>query len=281
MEDKLLDSTLIGVIIGSFLSFIGNVITQHYSIKKEERQWERQRISSREEREEKDRSIEIENIRELYHKCVLSLSVYITSIQNNDKDENERFQLDEIKGIHHWLSLLLLRHPNKQLTQLIDSFITTPDEYDAERLRKYVLELIQYEELLDYPDLTREFSQKNKEKERTITFRINDDYRRCQMVSGIELPQSYSYRCEIKDLSSDHRDRLLKIYFTSIKTIPDSVQLYLPVCTPGAKKIVYQSKSWEAKLNPANFNLSEVMDQWVEEFDKNLEEAEQVLQQSA
>ncbi|MCL1478515.1 MAG: hypothetical protein MH219_13790 [Marinobacter sp.] len=123
MEDKFIDPTLMGVIIGSFLSLIGNVLTQHFSIKKEERQWERQRTSSREEREENNKETETEYLRELYHKCVLSLSVYMTNSQQNEKKENSN-NIEEIREIHHWLSLLLLRHPHKKLSQLIDIFCT-------------------------------------------------------------------------------------------------------------------------------------------------------------
>jgi len=284
MEDKLLDPTLIGVIIGSFLSLIGNILTQHFSIKKEERQWERQRITLKEEREEKSKANEIEYLRELYHKCVLSLSVYLTNIQQNGKDDEYNSYVNEIKEIHHWLSLLLLRHPHKKLSQLIDSFLHDPDGYYAEQLRKYVLELVEQEEVLDSPGRIKEAlssNKENKEKGRTITFQIKESYRRQQMVSGIELPQTHYYPYEFNSLTNEHRERLLKVYFQSFKRIPENVQLFLPIHHPGAKQINYQGKSWKAEVNPASSNLNEVLDLWGEEFDKHLALAEQGLQGNA
>jgi len=215
MEDKFLDPTLMGVIIGSFLSLIGNVLTQHFSIKKEERQWERQRVSLKEEREENNKENETEYLRELYHKCVLSLSVFMTNSQQRNEEENSQ-NIDEIKEIHHWLSLLLLRHPHKKLSQLIDSFLHSPDEYDAERLRKYVLELVEHEETLDSPGRIKESLSNEKSSKiqgRTITFKISDSYRKEQMVAGIELPQSHYYSYEFERIKEGHRERLLKIYF--------------------------------------------------------------------
>ncbi len=285
MDDKLLDPTLIGVIIGSFLSLVGNVITQYFSNKKEAQQWERQRISSREEREEKSKSQDIEYLRELYHKCVLSLSVYLSSLQDKNHKEEGKSQSDEIKEIHYWLSLLLLRHPHKKLSKLIDNFLFDPDEHNAEHLRKYALDLVEQEENLSASNPIKENADKseaNEAKTRTITFRISEDYRRQQiMVSGVELPQSHFYPYELENLNTGQRERLLKIYFQSYKRIPENALLSLPIYMPDAKQIRYQGKSWEAQTNPLTSNVNEILDQWGVDFDKYLEEAEQVLAQNA
>lgn len=284
MEEKLLDPTLIGVIIGSFLSLIGNVLTQHFSIKKEERQWERQRVSSREEREEKGKEKEIDHLRELYHNCVLSLSVYMTKVQQKSNEEETASHVEEIREIHHWLSLLLLRHPHKKLSWLIDNFLHDPDDYYAERLRKYVLELVEHEEVLDSPGRIKESLSTDKqqaEKGRTVTFKISDNYRREQMVAGIELPQSHYLPYEFDQIKEVHRDRLLQIYFNSNKTIPQNSQLSLPVHHPGAKQIQYQGKAWEAELNPFSSNVDEVLDLWCKAYDESLEIAENSLKSNA
>jgi hypothetical protein len=248
MKEILQNPTLIGVIIGSFLSLVGNFVTQYFSLKKEEHQWERQSILSREEREDPLDSKDTDKLIELYHKCILSLSVFITKKQNdnNENDEHKQNILPaEINDIHHWLSLLLIRQPHEKLNRLIDRFLFNPDDYDAEQLRKYVLELAGQEEQLIFPRKFKEVTDKKnqtKEKERTITFQISQTYRREQMVAGIELPESYAYSYEIKNLTSEHRERLLKMYFSSMKRIPDSVQLSLPVCTPKARQINYRGK---------------------------------------
>ncbi|MBN7827775.1 hypothetical protein [Bowmanella dokdonensis] len=284
MEEKLLDPTLIGVIIGSFLSLIGNVLTQHFSIKKEERQWERQRVSSKEEREEKSKEHEIEHLRELYHNCVLSLSVYMTHAQKNTNEEETTKNIEEIRDIHHWLSLLLLRHPHKRLSQLIDSFLHHPDDYYAEQLRKYVLELVEHEKVLDSPDRIKESLSSDKqqaEKGRTVTFKISDNYRREQMVAGVELPQSHYYSYKFDQIKEAHRDRLLQIYFQTSKKIPQNSQLSLPVHRPGAKQIQYQGKAWEAELNPFTSNVNDVLDIWCKAYDQSLEIAENSLKANA
>jgi len=283
MEDKFIDPTLMGVIIGSLLSLIGNVLTQHFSIKKEEQQWERQRASAKEEREENNKDNEIEYLRELYHKCVLSLSVYMTNSQQDKNEENSN-HIEEIREIHHWLSLLLLRHPHKKLSQLIDSFLHSPDEYDAEQLRKYVLELVEHEDILDSPGRIKESLSSDRQKKvngRTITFKISDSYRREQMVAGIELPQNHYYPYEFESLKEGHRERLLKIYYQSMKRIPDNAQLYLPLHRPGVKQIQYQGKAWEADVNPFSSNAEEVLDLWCKAFDESLIIAEESLSKDA
>lgn len=284
MEEKLLDPTLIGVIIGSFLSLIGNVLTQHFSIKKEERQWERQRVSSKEEREEKSKEQEIDHLRKLYHNCVLSLSVYMTKVQQKSYEEETASHVEEIREIHHWLSLLLLRHPHKKLSQLIDSFLHNPNDHYAERLRKYVLELVEHEKVLDSPDRIKESLSGDKqqaEKGRTVTFQISDNYRREQMIAGIELPQSHFFAYEFDQIKEIHRDRLLQIYFHSNKTIPQKSQLSLPIHRPGSKQIQYQGKAWEADLNPFSSNIYEVLDLWCKAYDESLEIAENSLKSNA
>lgn len=284
MEEKLLDPTLIGVIIGSFLSLIGNVLTQHFSMKKEERQWERQRVSSREEREEKSKEQEVDHLRELYHNCVLSLSVYMTKVQQESNEEETASHVEEIREIHHWLSLLLLRHPHKKLSQLIDSFLHDPDDYYAERLRKYVLELVEHEEILDSPGRIKESLPGDKqqaEKGRTVTFKISDNFRREQMVAGVVLPQSYYLPYEFEEIKEVHRDRLLQIYFNTNKTIPQNSQLFLPVHHPGAKQIHYRGKAWEAELNPFSSNVDEVLDLWCKAYDESLKIAEDSLKSNA
>jgi hypothetical protein len=284
MEEKLLDPTLIGVIIGSFLSLIGNVLTQHFSIKKEERQWERQRVSSKEEREEKSKEQEIDHLRELYHNCVLSLSVYMTNVQQESNEEEAASHVEEIREVHHWLSLLLLRHPHKKLSRLIDSFLHDPDDYYAERLRKYVLELVEHEKVLDSPGRIKESLSGDKqqaEKGRTVTFKISDNFRREQMVTGIELPQSHHLPYELEQIKEVHRDRLLQLYFNTNKTIPQNSQLSLPVHHPGAKQIQYQGKAWEADLNPFSSSVDEVLDLWCKAYDESLEIAENSLKSNA
>lgn len=282
MEENLLDPTLIGVIIGSSLSLFGNILTQYFATKKEDRQWERQRLSSKEEREEKNKEHEIKHLRELYHNCVLSLSVYMmhTQKKTNSNDEEIPSHIEEIKEVYHWLSLLLLRHPHKKLSQLIDSFLHHPDDYYAEQLRKYVLELVEHEKVLDSPDRIKESLSSDKqqaEKGRIVTFKISDNYLREQMVAGVELPQSHYYSYEFDQIKEVHRDRLLQIYFQTSKKIPQNSQLSLPVHRSGAKQIQYQGKPWEAELNPFTSNVNEVLDLWCKAYDQSLEIAENSL----
>ena len=146
-----------------------------------------------------------------------------------------------------------------------------------------MLELVEDEEQLISRKRIKETPGKNKaneEKVRTITFRISNEFRRQQMVSGIELPQTHSYPYKLEDLNNEHRERLLKIYFEGLKRIPDNAQLDLPVYMPGPKRINYQGKNWGAEINPLTSNVNEILDQWVVDFDQCLKEAELELAQN-
>lgn len=273
VKEILSDPTLIGVIIGSLLSLIGNVIAQYFSARKDERVWERQRVSAKEEREEKSKERDQLYVRELYHKSLSALTAYVSKVQLQEESGETASKKEEIEEIHNWLSLLLLRHPSPKLDQLIRNFMFSPDWDDAERLRKEVLGLAAREE-----GLSSGISPEPQQEEipsRTLSFQLNGEYRREQLVNGVELPQSVTCQYQLEDIAPEHRERLLRSNFETTKSIPNTVRLMLPHLAPGAKKINFNGKPWEACMNPNESSLKEILDAWVVEYDAYQARAEE------
>ena len=269
-----MDSTLLGVMIGSGLSFFGNFLTQFLSSKKEERQWQRQRIANKEDKQEDMIKQEKEYLKELYHKCLLSLSMVISGLQHNDNNENKIDLGEYTKEAHNWLSLLLLRCQDDKLDQLIRSFLDCPEDYETGMLREYVLSLAKNEKAFFYSKSTTK-DEGNKEtiqasnNARKIIFSIDEEYIKQRIIDdGEELPQSYAFEYKLVELTPKQREALLYIYFKHHKNIPKDVQLYVPVQTQNAKEINFQGKQWKAKLNPFNSNKNEILESWVKDFDE-------------
>lgn len=286
-----MDSTLLGVIIGSGMTFAGGFLNQLLSTYKEKKQWDRQRTSAKEDKREEIIQKEKEYLRELYYKCLLSLSVYISKENENAKEEKKVDLSEYRKEAHHWLSLLSLRWRDTKLEELVDNFL---DDYDSDTLRKYVLELAKKEqsffhsnsEVSDDNSIETETSQQSNDN-KTITIGIDNDFRKQHIIeTGEELPKSYQFECKLTELKPIHREKLVDIYFKNQWTIPIESQLNVPMCVQTGtsvsnneqKKIMnIRYELWKAKLNPLKMNSSEILDCWVKDYDEYNKVAQEKL----
>ncbi len=154
-----LDSALLGVIVGSVLSLIGNFVNQWFSMQKEEKQWVRQQETEDKKcKIDKERQ-EVEKIRSVYHNCISRLSLIEAS-----KSEELNIPAEKLSVIHQeafqWLALLSLHqrdiYDEKRYNyhKHFRDFSENPDSY-AEILKQKVYKLAMSDKVLGYLLMSR------------------------------------------------------------------------------------------------------------------------------
>ena len=107
MQQNWLDPAIIGVIVGSVLSLLGNLLTQWFALKKEETQWSKKHAAEKEIREENKISEEIKDKISVFHNTISRLSLIVGNTSSEIKlEENEKLSL--YRETFDWLSLLSL-----------------------------------------------------------------------------------------------------------------------------------------------------------------------------
>ncbi|MDO9263402.1 MAG: hypothetical protein Q7U02_05515, partial [Desulfosalsimonadaceae bacterium] len=127
------DSALIGVVVGSILSLIGNFTNHWFSMRKEEKQWERQQEVEDKKRNFEERKQRIENVRNIYHNCISHLSLIEASRSENLKISDEKMIVINQESFK-WLSLLSLHQrdlydENNNFHQQFKNFTGNPILY--------------------------------------------------------------------------------------------------------------------------------------------------------
>ena len=104
-----LDSALLGVIVGSLLSLAGNFVNHWFSMRKEEKHWERQQESEDKKRKFEEIKQEKDHLRNIYHNCISRLFLIEAS-----RLEGSKIKTDDLSSIYKeafdWLSMLPLHH---------------------------------------------------------------------------------------------------------------------------------------------------------------------------
>jgi len=265
--------------MGSALSLLGSILSQYLSNRKEAQQWAREQSAKRNERELDRQMREAEELSNLYHQCINCLSVYLSVLQMRPKGE----QVDVsslLKDIHRWLSKLAVVRPDDKLLGALDRFLSDPDNYEADALRKYVLEMVRNDAKRLESSCSEESPKTEEAPTRTVTFKIDGEFQRSLMIQGIELSNSFVLECRTENLQPEHRKRLLDIYFRTYRRIPDNASLMLPAHRSGATVVGYE-KAWEAKVNPHEVGVAGVLNAWSIDFDRCLQEAQSALTEVA
>ena len=267
---------MLGVILGTGLSTIGSLFTQFLTNRRDEKKWERERAAQKEDKAFASEVADREDLVELYHQCVNTLSTFITCAQNK-AGEAEPDVTQPLADVHQWLSLLAIRHPTKEFLEKIDDFLESPLKIFADRLRKHVLDLAKadaqrFGEYV-YAD---EIEDDNQPTQTSIQFIIESDFRKLQMLDGLDLPRVYRTQYDFMALSREHRQRILDLFFDAKKTLPNTIQLHIPAHSPNSPGL--GRKVWEAKIDPNKSNLNDVLDVWAKEYDDHLETATLSLQ---
>ena len=97
-----MDSTLLGVIVGSSLTLIGNFLSHLLTMQKEKKQWERQQEAEEKKRKKEDEKQVRGSIVDIYHNCISRLSLVVASKSESlEISSEEKLQLykDTLQGI--------------------------------------------------------------------------------------------------------------------------------------------------------------------------------------
>ncbi len=264
-------STLLGVLVGSGSLLFGNILTQHLSNTRAAKQWEREQIAKNTERALERDFKKAEELEALYHQCVGLLSIYISTIHPNSKI-SEADVSSLTKDVHTSLSKLAVIHPSETLLRALDSFLSYPEVAEASRIRKYILEIAKQDFSSKQCDSGDAEAEKNLNAYREISFVIDKEFQKSLMIQGVELPNTFKFKYRPQDLLPLHREKLLEIYFTTYRKIPDQASLVLPTKQAKATVVTY-TKTWEAKVNPLHVGLEGVLEAWAADFDQSSQEA--------
>lgn len=271
-----------GIAAGSLLTTIGSLGQQFLSSKGEDTKWKRERKARREDHDLEQEISERDKLRELYHQCTLSLSVYLTHVRNQ-KTSEEADLTEALEKVHQWISMLEIRHPTDKFLSMTDSFLDDPHEYFAERLRKYILTLAKSENNLFSTDssvIVLEEETKEEQSQRTLTLTINPDFRKLQLLDSVQLAPTYIIQYDFDSLHREHKQRLLDLNFSpsTIDPLPHNIQLNVPAHTPNTKAL--GRRAWSAAINPIGLDVNALLDEWGKEYDRDFRSATASLNES-
>lgn len=276
-----MDSTLLGVIIGSFLALAGSVISQFFALRKDKAHWKHQIESEDAVWRRNAQKAEKELLREIYQKSLLALSSLIAVDNDRDdsstrKDERRKY----ISNVQEWTTMLQIRHSDAHLSNLLSRFIQDPDEYEAEKLYEHVLELSDREQGFFISEISIE-SKIIKDKAdaspsmRHISYKIDEDFRKASLIEGLDIPQNFAFDIELDQISESQRRALANSFFTNYRTIPPSFHLSVPDYRDEWAAVNMMGKPWTAKLNPFESDAHAVLNAWEADFASELADANQ------
>lgn len=222
---------------------------------------------------------EKEYLREIYQNSLRALSVFI-ALENQKEESNGQQKIEAINEVHKWATMLLLRHSDSKLANALSSFTTDPDEYWANLLKKEIIELSAREEgffINQLNDKSEKIETPVDQDLRLITISVDDNFRKQQLIEGVEIPQRYEFKFKLSKMSNSQRKKLAEIFFQNHKSIPSQLILYLPAHYQGAKQINMSGKQWQAQLNPKTTEPENILNCWEYDFDKNYKEAVQSI----
>lgn len=267
------DSAIIGVIVGSVLSLIGNIVNHWFSMRKEEKQWLRQQEAEDKKRKLDEEQQEINNIRNIYHNCISRLSLIEAS-----KSKHLDIPAENLATIHkeafEWLSLLSLhqrdlydekRHNfHKRFREFSDD-----PQFEAPFIFQEVYKLAMSDKVL-FPNVKPKKYDPNQKR---AQMNISEEFRRQQMIdSSINLPSTHMFDLDISKLSLTQRE---KLWDQNKKNIPDTIYLSLPKFNEQTNQIILKGEGiWTTSLNPYVSSIDEIFNKWEENYDKALEVAQ-------
>ncbi|MDY6994122.1 MAG: hypothetical protein SVR94_16170, partial [Pseudomonadota bacterium] len=138
------------------------------------------------------------------------------------------------------------------------------------RLRDLVLSLLMTDKELfpNFPDIN--------EKETydiCISIKFDEEFRREQFLDGIDIPQNYSFKIKIDELTTKQRMLLWDLYYDSYHELPKRLEgLSLPTYDEKNKKINLGGKSWAARINPYVSERKEIMNAWQTDYENAYQE---------
>ncbi len=269
-----LDSALLGVIVGSLLSLIGNFASHWFSMKKEEKHWQREQLAEENKRKLDDEKQQIEKVRTIYHNCISRLSIIKAS-----KSEEINIPKEKIHLIHQeafeWLSLLWLHlsnFPDKERNDFYSEFrsFTDDPDYQTGFMLQTVYKIAQSDKII-FSDTTPKIYNPNI---RQVQLNIDRNFRKQEMIAGKPLKESYMLEIDIVKLKPSQREKL----WEQNKLITNPMHLSLPIFNEQSKQIDLKGHGiWIASINPNEVTVEAIFDEWEKEYEQAVRLAEEKL----
>jgi hypothetical protein len=277
-EANNIDPTLLGVIVGSVLSLLGNFIGQWFSMAREEKHWKRQRDSEREDDRLKRELEELNRISEIYQNCLTKLSVLRSLEDSESKENNEEYKKLYDEAVN-WVTQLKLHlrdeycNERSELRKWIDHFIRTPNHWTEELIKEINKQMITDRVL--FPN--SEIKTVKDEGYRRIQLSISEEYRKEQMIKGVSLNQNYLIDSNLNEFTESQREIFWDMY---INGIPENIVLMVPKYTEGQNKVNLRHSNWKGSVNPMTDSIRDILAVWEKEY-LELLEVEKKLSESA
>jgi hypothetical protein len=273
-----MDSTILGVIIGAVLSWP----IQLLGMFREERQWQRQQQAEEQKRLAETFKADREHLREAYQNATRALSLMIELNSENSgvratDAEVVQFRDETYKSLAEldiWLNAP--GTPNYVnggwFRQILDQFLSNPQD-EALVLRKVIGYVLQSDERLvqQSPKAdskpTRSIAKGDFEP-RQITVVIDTDFRQQEFIRGHELPELYTFDCDLSELTPSQRRKILEINSEVYNQPPDftlaptSFTLKLTASSAGGN-------AWKARLNPTKASRKKLFAAWEADYDRH------------
>jgi len=257
-----------GVAIGGFLTQIGNYINQRLKAQQEQKKWENQHEAEKAAWNRDELSKERENLKETYQQSLRALSLFLAFLASldgreiNSKDEQRQLQL--VDNVFKWVTLLQLRHNDAKLNDMVTHFAHQQRWDTAQEIKALIVDLSKLEKGFFLNDEKNQVENVEKIDPdiRTITIDIDADYRKKELIAGVEIPKNYTFDYRLSKMTSSQREKLVDIYFSRSGLIPKKLKLSLLPIT----------KTWEAKLNPIDTEPKDILVAWEKDYERSLGE---------
>lgn len=269
---------LIGVVIGSLLTIIGNFSSQWFTERNRVQQWEREQKAAEKQRDEKAKTQKYRETLEIYEKCFSKLSLIVTYRSRRESISGAEALLKIQGDALDWLSMLTLHRsdlpPNEiqDLQTEVSSFARNA-EFAAEQLLSKIRRLASTDPVLALQAPLEPHKEPNI---RQVRVEVSEKMQRQRAIEGKFEPRAYTFECDLLTLTPSQRE---KLWNEDRREIPQVLSLSLPQYIPFQKRI-YMGKAWKPDFDPTSIPLIDVMNAWEHAYEEALKVAMQEQEQS-
>lgn len=269
---------LLGVVVGSLLSLLGNFLGQWYTLKREERNWVRQRKAAKEDIEDQARKNSITYTQDIYNNCMSCLSTIASQADKDERILTDEKLAEVIAESFEWIAKLklyqrdLYSDSRSRFRLSVDNFVHSPDGWRAQALLAEINNIFTVDNLL-FPNAS---PTETAPGHKSAQMSISDVYRREQIIKGKEIPSYHVFEFNISDLSEKQLEILWDIHHQNNRGIPDRVVLAVPRFDEKQKNVSF-GVQWEGKINPLISSPRQIFDAWEKDYIIALDNAETLL----
>jgi hypothetical protein len=263
-ESRLLNPTVIGVIIGSSLTFFGNVLTESISSMRDARQWERENEANLAKQQIESDDRRRMQQQETFKGALAALATFSQECRRAwDKDAQtcaDEISVGVMTTVSNALAKVAVESKSPDIQRDITEFLIAPDLNQVHWLRQDIV-------LLMSGQITEQTDDSADGTLRTVDVAVSDDFRRRKFIDGIALPKKYSLRVDLADLTTKHREQLALMFFGlgTENSIPPKISLRLPSRLYNGRPIF--EKTWKVDLDAGSTPPRDIFDAWSRDVD--------------